>query len=79
MVTLARRYAVLLVAISALACAQTAGTRSTVVYATKSGTKYHREGCRYLVKSKIRITLADAAKRHLEPCKVCKPPVVGKG
>ncbi len=44
------------------------------VYTTRSGTKYHREGCRYLSKSKTATTVKDAKGRGLSPCKVCKPP-----
>lgn len=47
------------------------------VYVTKTGGKYHRENCRYLSKSKIPMSLKDAAKKY-EPCKVCKPPTVAK-
>ena len=43
------------------------------VYRTRSGTKYHRSGCRYLSKSKIPISLEEA-KRSYGPCSVCKPP-----
>jgi micrococcal nuclease len=44
------------------------------VYATASGTKYHTETCRFVAKSKIPCTLADAKKKGLEPCSVCNPP-----
>lgn len=44
------------------------------VYITDTGTKYHRDGCRYLAKSKISITLSNAKSRGFEPCKVCNPP-----
>jgi micrococcal nuclease len=37
------------------------------------GEKYHRADCRYLAKSKIAISLADAKEKY-EPCKVCNPP-----
>jgi hypothetical protein len=47
---------------------------SITVYVTKSGTKYHRAGCRYLRNSSIPMTLEDAAKAH-SPCSVCKPPL----
>lgn len=47
---------------------------STVVYITKTGKKYHRSGCRYLKKSKIRTTLKKAKARRYKPCSVCKPP-----
>lgn len=43
------------------------------VYITKSGSKYHLDGCRYLSQSKIAIDL-EAAKQKYGPCSVCKPP-----
>jgi hypothetical protein len=43
------------------------------VYATSSGKKYHRDGCRYLSKSKSALSLKDAKRRRLTPCKVCRP------
>jgi hypothetical protein len=46
---------------------------STVVWVTRSGKKYHAEGCRYLTASKSEISLADAKQRY-EACKVCQPP-----
>jgi len=46
---------------------------STTVYITKTGAKYHRDGCRYLSKSKIAISLEDA-KRSYTACSVCSPP-----
>lgn len=48
-----------------------ADTASTV-YITRTGVKYHRDGCRYLSKSKIPISLTDA-KRGYSPCSVCNP------
>ena len=48
-------------------------TQSTTVYIRRTGSKYHRNGCRYLSKSKIPITLKDA-KQHYGPCSVCNPP-----
>ena len=47
----------------------------TVVYITKTGEKYHREGCSYL-KSCIPITLADAVAAGYDGCSRCKPPVL---
>lgn len=44
------------------------------VYITRTGEKYHRDGCRYLSKSKIPISLAEAKARGYEPCSVCNPP-----
>jgi hypothetical protein len=49
--------------------------QNVTVYVTRTGTKYHRDGCRYLSKSKIPMSLKEAAKRY-EPCKVCRPPVM---
>jgi hypothetical protein len=54
---------------------ETTGTQShsDTVYVTKTGTKYHREGCRSLRSSAIAITLEDAKKSY-EPCGICSPP-----
>ena len=46
---------------------------SITVYVTKTGEKYHRDGCRYLSQSKIQISLKDAKARGYDPCSVCKP------
>ena len=43
------------------------------VFVTKTGTKYHRAGCRHLTDSARALPFADA-KRSFEPCKICKPP-----
>lgn len=43
------------------------------VYVTRTGKKYHREGCQYLRGGGREITL-DRARRAYEPCKVCDPP-----
>jgi uncharacterized secreted protein with C-terminal beta-propeller domain len=43
------------------------------VYITNSGSKYHREGCRYLSKSSVPISRSEAEARGYEPCSVCKP------
>lgn len=45
------------------------------VYITKSGTKYHSDGCRYLSKSKVPISLKEAVLSY-DPCGVCNPPVI---
>jgi cbb3-type cytochrome oxidase cytochrome c subunit len=45
------------------------------VYVTKTGEKYHRDGCRYLRQSRIPISLKEAARRY-GPCSVCKPPTL---
>ena len=49
--------------------------QSITVYVTKTGKKYHRDGCRYLSKSKIPMSLKDAIAKGYTPCSVCKPPV----
>ena len=43
------------------------------VYVTKTGTKYHAEGCRHLSTTKIPKKLGDAKTRYTA-CKVCSPP-----
>ena len=48
--------------------------QTKTVYITKTGAKYHNEGCRYLSESKISISLEDAKKKGYTPCGVCKPP-----
>ncbi|MCK5118502.1 MAG: thermonuclease family protein [Candidatus Latescibacteria bacterium] len=45
-----------------------------IVYITKKGKKYHREGCGSLSKSKEALSLEEAKKRGYTPCKICKPP-----
>ena len=44
-----------------------------IVYITNTGTKYHRETCNSLRRSKIPITLEQAIERGYEPCGNCKP------
>jgi hypothetical protein len=48
--------------------------KAQTVYVTRTGKKYHRDGCRYLVASKIEISLKDAKAKGLTACKVCHPP-----
>jgi hypothetical protein len=45
----------------------------TIVYRTRTGSKYHRANCSYL-KSSYEITLRDAVERGLKPCSRCNPP-----
>jgi hypothetical protein len=47
----------------------------TIVFTTKTGKKYHRDGCRSLSKSKIQTTLGSVY-RIYEPCSQCNPPVL---
>jgi hypothetical protein len=49
--------------------------QAITVYITRTGEKYHRDGCQYLRQSRIATTLRDAVKRGYGPCSVCKPPV----
>ena len=49
-------------------------TKEQTVYITKTGKKYHRDGCRYLSQSKIPTTLKDAKANGYTACSVCRPP-----
>lgn len=44
----------------------------TLVYVTRTGAKYHREGCRF-ARTATAVTLKDATARGLAPCAVCHP------
>lgn len=46
---------------------------SYTVYRTKTGSKYHRDGCRYLSRSQIAISKSDAVSMGLTPCSICQP------
>lgn len=46
---------------------------SQVVYITRTGKKYHRDGCSYL-KSRIPSTVGDAKRMGLGACSRCNPP-----
>jgi len=50
---------------------RSAGETDTV-YVTRTGRKYHQEGCRFLSKSKLPMKRNEAVERY-EPCGVCKP------
>lgn len=50
-----------------------APTSNGKIFRTTTGKKYHKENCRYLSKSKIPITFAEAKEKGLGPCGVCKP------
>jgi len=47
--------------------------KSFIVYVTRTGSKYHLPGCRYLRTSSIPMPLEEA-KRRYSPCSVCNPP-----
>ncbi len=50
------------------------GAREVIVYRTRSSKTYHRAGCRYVKKGKIRMTLEEAKKKGCRACRVCLPP-----
>ncbi|MBK8372974.1 MAG: hypothetical protein IPL20_16830 [Saprospiraceae bacterium] len=46
------------------------------VYKTPSGTRYHLETCEHVNNVSTRLTIDEAINEfHLNPCKICKPPV----
>lgn len=53
---------------------QAEDTKTETVYITKTGKKYHRNGCRYLSQSKIKTTVKEAQANGYTPCKICRPP-----
>jgi hypothetical protein len=48
--------------------------QAQTVYITRTGKRYHRDGCRYLSMSKVPISVKDAKANGYTPCKVCHPP-----
>lgn len=50
--------------------------QDTTVYITRTGSKYHRDGCRSLAKSRIPISLKEASAKGFGPCSICRPPKV---
>ena len=48
-------------------------TEEEIVYITRTGSKYHRKGCRYLRRSAIPIKKSEAQRRGYTPCSVCRP------
>lgn len=59
---------------SCSAPASPSAKQQVTVYITATGHKYHRDGCRYLSRSKIPVTLEEAQAEGYTPCSVCKPP-----
>jgi len=53
----------------------TSGSDSTVVYITRTGQRYHKDGCRHLSRSKIESTISAAKAQGLTACGTCRPPV----
>lgn len=44
------------------------------VYITRTGIRYHRDGCRSLRRSRIPVSLQEAIRRGYTPCRICRPP-----
>ncbi len=72
-----KKIAIVLLGLFAISIAF-AAPGSTIVYITKTGAKYHKDGCSSLRKSKIPVTLQEAVDRGYEPCKICNPPRLGQ-
>jgi len=72
-----RLFLVLLI-ICAVATLGYAAGKDTIVYITKTGEKYHTEKCSSVRSSKIAIELGEAVERGYQPCRICKPPVLGE-
>jgi len=53
--------------------ASASDTNELTVYITDTGSKYHRDGCRYLSRSKHAISLSDALSFGYDACSVCRP------
>jgi hypothetical protein len=70
------RFLLVIVLVCVIAGVAFAAGRDTVVYITKTGSKYHTERCSSLRSSKIAITLGEAVSRRFEPCQLCRPPVL---
>ena len=54
----------------------TTGVKAQMVYKTPSGKKYHLANCSTVKNVSQEISLEDAVKAGLEPCKICNPPVI---
>lgn len=50
---------------------KSSSSSSQYVYITKTGSKYHQKGCRYLRSSMIKVKLVTAKAKGLTPCSVC--------
>jgi hypothetical protein len=49
-----------------------AGAADEMVYVTRTGSKYHRAGCRFLARNSTAIRLTEVGR--YQPCGVCHPP-----
>jgi len=52
---------------------ETIGSSDITVYITRTGQRYHKDGCRHLARSKIETTLSSAKVQGLTACGTCKP------
>jgi hypothetical protein len=52
---------------------QVSTSKEQTVFVTRTGKKYHRDGCQYLRQSKRKIELSSAINKGFTPCKVCRP------
>jgi methylphosphotriester-DNA--protein-cysteine methyltransferase len=68
-----KRFAIILVLFLVSMILYAAGG-DTIVYITKTGSKYHTATCSSLRKSKIETTLRNAVSKGLGPCSRCDPP-----
>jgi methylphosphotriester-DNA--protein-cysteine methyltransferase len=50
-------------------------TENTIVYITKTGECYHKEGCTSLRNSRKERTLSEVYKKY-RPCSLCNPPTL---
>ena len=48
-------------------------TKNETVYITRTGKKFHREGCRSLNQSSIPIKRSESISKGYQACKVCRP------
>ena len=51
-----------------------ADPKAQTVFVTRTGKKYHLDGCQYLRRSRIPVTVKDAKANGYAACKVCRPP-----
>ena len=50
---------------------ETEESNSDFCFVTASGTKYHKDGCSYLKKSKTKMTVDEAKRSGYSPCSRC--------
>ena len=51
----------------------------TTVYITNTGTKYHRDACTALSRSRVAVTLEEAVRSGYAACGICRPPSLSGG